>query len=181
VSLDEFLGQLAMVARHGVFDSANMSRIAQLVNKTNQFNLTTRRYNEAQLREMSVAPGWWTQWFRLQDRYGDSGLIGVMACRPHDDEPHAWEIDLWLLSCRVLGRRMEDYMFNEVISAASRRGIGRIFGRYFPTAKNSQVADLFPRLGFTLHRDDGRGAATWSIDVTQVVPRCVQIADATGP
>ncbi|MEX0585773.1 MAG: HAD-IIIC family phosphatase, partial [Pirellulales bacterium] len=107
-TLESFLAELGMVAQHGPFDRANLSRIAQLVNKTNQFNLTTRRYTEAQLEVQSQAAGWWTQWFRLADRFGDNGLIGVLTCKPRAGEPDALEIDNWLMSCRVLGRGAED-------------------------------------------------------------------------
>ncbi|OHB70391.1 MAG: hypothetical protein A2V70_15210 [Planctomycetes bacterium RBG_13_63_9] len=144
-SLEGFLEQLAMRARNGPFDAANMRRIAQLVNKTNQFNLTTRRYTEAQLTEQAGDPQWWTQWFRLADRFSDHGLIGVMTCRPHPRDSDALEIDNWLMSCRVLGRGMEVYMLQKAIEYCGSAGIERLVGCYIPTAKNSQVRDLFSR------------------------------------
>lgn len=176
-SLDEFLVQLGMKARHGKFDATNLPRIAQLVNKTNQFNLTTRRYNEAQLRDQSEKPGWWTHWFRLADRFNDAGLIGVMTCRPREGEERAWEIDNWLMSCRVLGRRMEEFMLGVAVGEARNRGLELLYGCYVPTAKNQQVADLFERLGFSLHTDDGGGATTWVLELSEAALCDVPIVD----
>jgi FkbH-like protein len=145
-SLDEFLAQLEMRRTTVAITPANIGRVTQLINKTNQFNLTTRRYTESQVSALAGDPAGWARAFHLADRFGDSGLIGVLLCVP--SEPGAWEIDTWLMSCRVLGRRMEHYMFDQLCDAARAAGIARIVGVYRPTAKNTQVADLFPRLGF---------------------------------
>ena len=145
-SLDEFLEQLRMRATAVAITPANLARVTQLVNKTNQFNLTTMRYTEADIERIAGDPRGWARAFHLADRFGDHGLIGVLLCRAA--EPDGWEIDTWLMSCRVLGRRMEHLMFDRLVEAARAHGIARVVGVYRPTAKNGQVADLLPRLGF---------------------------------
>lgn len=167
VDLGTFLRELGMVAEHGSFDEANLPRIAQLVNKTNQFNLTTRRYTEAQLRAQANDPRWWTRWFRLRDRYGDKGLIGVLTCAPRAGDENAVEIDNWLMSCRVLGRTMEGFMLRVALEHLRRAGVKTLYGRYLPTAKNAQVKDLLPRFGARL-AGEGLEQDEWVIDVSTV-------------
>jgi FkbH-like protein len=147
-SLDEFIAQLDMRASAVDVTAANIGRVTQLINKTNQFNLTTRRYTDSQVSRLAAAPDGWARAFHLADRFGDYGLIGVLLCAPAG--PERWEIDTWLMSCRVLGRRMEHFMFDRLCEAARAAGITSIVGVYRPTAKNPQVADLFTRLGFDL-------------------------------
>ena len=132
----------------GVFDASTLPRVAQLVGKTNQFNLTTRRYDLAQLMQFESTKAAWTQWFRLQDRFGDYGIVGVLIALPVLDDPDLWHIDTWLISCRALGRGLENAMFRCLLAAARKRGIKRLGGVFIPTEKNSQVADLYSRLGF---------------------------------
>ena len=145
-SLDEFLEQLDIRASAVDITSTNIGRVTQLVNKTNQFNLTTRRYTEAQISRLAADPAGWARAFHLADRFGDYGLIGVLCCAPGARD--TWEIDTWLMSCRVLGRRVEHFMFDRLCDAAREAGITSIVGVYRPTARNAQVADLFTRLGF---------------------------------
>jgi FkbH-like protein len=147
-SLDEFLEQLEMRASAVAITDANIARVTQLVNKTNQFNLTTRRYSESQVAHLAADQAGWARAFHLTDRLGDYGLIGLLVCVP--TAPDSWEIDTWLMSCRVLGRRVEHFMFDRLCEAARAAGIATIVGVYRPTAKNAQVADLFTRLGFRL-------------------------------
>jgi FkbH-like protein len=155
-SLEEFLAGLDMQATISEVNPQNLPRVAQLVNKTNQFNLTTRRYTEAQVAAIAATPRAWTGVFELADRFGQHGIVGLMFCVPHDTAAgDTWEIDTWLMSCRVLGRTLERFMLDRAIDAARAAGITRIVGTYRPTAKNGLVADLFERLGFT--RLDGDG------------------------
>lgn len=151
-SLDDFLLRLEMVAEHGPIDEHTVSRVTQLINKTNQFNLTTRRYTEAQVRNMAGSADWWGRWFRLADRFGDHGLVGVVLARIDDCR---WTIDTWLMSCRVLGRRLEDFMLSVLLSAAQERGAVEVLAEYVPTEKNHLVRDLYPRLGFTTTSENG--------------------------
>lgn len=146
VSLDAFLASLEMVAAHGPVDAATLPRVAQLVNKTNQFNLTTRRYSEEQLAVLARSPDWWCHWFRLADRFGDHGLVGVLLAQCQGSR---WTIDTWLLSCRVLGRQMEHYMAACLLTAAEQAGATEVVGQYLPTEKNGLVQDLYARLGWT--------------------------------
>ena len=145
-SLDEFLAQLQLRASSASVDEKNLGRVTQLTNKTNQFNLTTRRYTEAQVQKLAADPECWASAFHLADRMGDYGLIGVIFCRPC--ETGQWEVDTWLMSCRVLGRQMEKFMFDRLIEAAQSRDIGEIVGVYRPTAKNGLVKDHYEKLGF---------------------------------
>ncbi len=147
-SLEAFLEGLAMRGACAAVTPANVDRVVQLTNKTNQFNLTTRRYTRPQLERLIAAPDTWQGVFSLSDRYGDHGIIGVLFCAP-TEEPDCWVIETWLMSCRVLGRQFEEFMADSMMAAARGRGIRRIYGEYRPTAKNGLVADLYTRLRFT--------------------------------
>lgn len=171
-SLDEFLRQLQMEAEAGPVNESVLARVVQLLGKTNQFNLTTRRHGEGKVREMMASPRWWTQYFKLRDRFGDNGLIGLIIAREADDAAGTWEIDTWLMSCRVIGRKMEELMFATLAQAAQEKGIRRLRGVYLPTAKNSMVADLYPRLGFTASGAQA-GSQIFEFDLaTQPIPAC---------
>lgn len=145
-SLDEFLAGLNMEAKIGSFTDAVLARVVQLIGKTNQFNLTTRRYNEAQIREMMASNDYWTHYFVLKDRFGDNGLIGLLIA--HRADASTWEVDTWLMSCRVIGRQMEEFMLQTLADAVQERGARYITGLYIPTAKNEMVATLYDRFGF---------------------------------
>jgi FkbH-like protein len=124
--------------------------------KTDQFNLTTRRYTEEQLRQLMARPDVVCLTFRLRDRFADhdlvSSLLGVI-------DGETLRIDSWLMSCRVFSRTAEHFIVNELARLAARRRVGRVVGEYRPTEKNRVVADLFPRLGF---RPEVEGGSTWS-------------------
>lgn len=168
--LGEFLASLDMVAQTRAFDEANLPRIAQLVNKSNQFNLTTRRYTQEQLRSLAADPTCIARCFRLRDRFGDNGLIGVMIGRVCKEE-RKLEIDTWLMSCRVLGRRMEEFMCGELMRAAQAAGVDRIVGRYLPTRKNALVRDLYVRMGFRpLGDGETAGETLWEYDLRAQPP-----------
>jgi FkbH-like protein len=152
-SLESFLSSLEMIARHGPVDAETLPRVTQLINKTNQFNLTARRYTEDQVRAMASSPDWWCRWFRLADRFGDHGLIAVILA---EKRPSQWRIDTWLMSCRVLGRQMEDFVCACLLSAARSDGAATVLGEYVPTEKNSLVAGLYPRMGFDASAESGR-------------------------
>ncbi len=152
-SLESFLSGLEMTARHGAVDAQTLPRVAQLINKTNQFNLTTRRYTEDQVAAMASSPDWWCRWFRLADRFGDHGLIGVLLARKG---PSEWRVNTWLMSCRVLGRQMEDFMCACLLSAAQQGGTNSVIGEYIPSEKNAVVSGLYSRLGFEASSADRR-------------------------
>ena len=146
-SLDEFLAGLGMQASVAQVNEQNLARVTQLVNKTNQFNLTTRRYTEPQVSALASGPQAWTGVFELSDRFGAHGIVGLLFCVPV--EGAGWEIDTWLMSCRVLGRTLERFMLDRALDAARAAGVARLVGVYRPTPKNGLVADLFAGLGFT--------------------------------
>ena len=130
-----------------------LERVAQLFAKTNQFNLTTRRYSAAEILALRDDPAATLLVARLADRYGDYGLIGVAATR--DGAEGAREIDSLLMSCRVLGRGVEEAILAEIEDAARGAGRSRLIGRYLPSRKNAMVADFYSRFGFAATAEDG--------------------------
>lgn len=143
-SPEEFLASLQMVATIGHVGPETLPRVAQLLAKTNQFNLTTRRHTAAQITEM-LAAGAVALWLRLADRFGDHGLVGVAIARPA--EAH-WVVDTFLLSCRVIGRGAESALLNQLSRCIQSRGGHDLVGEYLPTMKNGVVADFYARQGF---------------------------------
>jgi FkbH-like protein len=144
--MGSYLESLQMEATISTFAPVDMPRVSQLINKSNQFNLTTRRRSEADLlalKQDSAFIGFST---RLTDRFGDHGLISVVIGRIQDSE---MEIDTWLMSCRVLKRQVEDEVLNDLVRIARSRGCSSIRGIYVPTPKNEMVRDFYPRMGFT--------------------------------
>src|SRR5262249_15732291 len=118
-SLDDFLRSLGMIARVRPIDGTSLERSAQLVNRSNQFNLTTRRYSAGEIMAMARNPSWVTRTVSLTDRFGDNGLISVVLARREDD---ALRIDTWVMSCRVLKRGVEDLLLNQLVGIARERG-----------------------------------------------------------
>jgi FkbH-like protein len=168
-SLDDFLRQLGMHVHRGAFAPAVFDRVIQLFGKTNQFNLTTRRPSAEAVRAVMADGACWTQHFRVTDRYGDNGLIGLAVARPAGADE--WEIDSFLMSCRVIGRRVEDFMLATLLEAARAAGMRRVRGVYRPTAKNGLAADFYARFGMTPdpeYRGEGQ-AFVWDL-ATQAIP-----------
>jgi len=160
----EYLDSLEMTAEIERFRSVYMERIVQLTNKTNQFNLTTRRYTLAEMEAVIADGSHIGLYGKLSDRFGDNGLVSVVLGKIDGNCLH---LDLWLMSCRVLKRDMELAMLDRVVAAAYRVGVQTIYGYYLPTSKNSMVADHYEQIGFVLFsRDADTGASTWSLDVT---------------
>nr|WP_307874710.1 HAD-IIIC family phosphatase [Frankia nepalensis] len=145
-SLADFHRSLAMVATVVGLDEVTLPRVAQLVGKTNQFNLTGRRRGQAELAALAADPRTAVLCVRLADRFSDHGLVAVVIAREDGD---VLDIDTWLMSCRVIGRTLEDEMAGLLVAEARRRGCRHLRGHYRPTAKNGLVADLYARLGFT--------------------------------
>jgi FkbH-like protein len=161
--LGDYLASLDMTIGFAPFDATGRARIVQLINKTNQFNLTTRRYTEAEVVAMEADPSVFTLQVRLADKFGDLGMIGIVICRAA--ERGMWAIDTWLMSCRVLGRKVEEAMLAKVVAAASTAGVQRIVGTYIPTAKNGMVAEHYRKLDF--RPLDGAGPETrWELSVS---------------
>jgi FkbH-like protein len=165
-NLVEYLQSLDMKITFAAFDTIGRARISQLINKSNQFNLTTRRYTEAEVAEMEGAEDTFTLQVRLEDKFGDNGMISVVICRL--SQPATWDIDTWLMSCRVLGRQVESMVLRELILQGRRLGITRLIGAWYPTDKNGIVRDHFAKLGFrkTAEREDG--ATFWEMPTDRV-------------
>ena len=149
----QFLRGLQMVMVAGALDEAR-ERVIELIHKTNQFNLTTRRYNWTELT--AVVRNGFGSFYRLNDKFGDNGIISVVAVA-RDGEYDA-RIDLWLMSCRVLGRKVEETILADIAARARALGARRLVGEYSATAKNGLVRELYPRLGFTEIGRKGAGA-----------------------
>jgi len=160
----EFLASLEMTAEIGPFAPVYLDRITQLINKTNQFNLTTRRYTGAEVEGMANDPSFITLYGRLADRFGDNGLVTVLIGRVIET---AVEVDLWLMSCRVLKREMELAMFDTLVEQCQAEGIRRIVGVYIPSKKNSMVAGHYADLGFTRIEGSTGGRDLWQYDVPE--------------
>ena len=137
-----------------------LERITQLINKTNQFNLTTRRYTGAEVEAVAHDPSFITLYGRLIDKFGDNGLVTVLIGHVIDDTV---EIDIWLMSCRVLNREMELAMFDALIEQCQARGIRRIVGVYIPSKKNGMVAKHYADLGFDRVDGASEGRDLWQL------------------
>jgi FkbH-like protein len=149
-SCTDMKGYLQSLEMKGIireFRAVDAPRISQLINKSNQFNLTTRRRTEAEVLELISQPDCAAFTMRLTDRFGDHGLIAVVIGRKLDE---TFAIDTWLMSCRVLKRQVEEEVVNEIARLAARLDAKRIAGLYLPTSKNGMVRDLYPRMGFAV-------------------------------
>ncbi len=165
--LEGYLKSLAMELRWQPFDRLGLQRVVQLINKTNQFNLTTRRYTENDVLAIMHTPGALTLQLRLLDAFGDNGIIGIVIGKP---EGPVIRLDTWLMSCRVLGRQVEEATMNLVAAEAVRLGATRLLGEYLPTKKNGMVRDHYRNLGFAEIEAREDGATVWSLDLTQFRP-----------
>jgi FkbH-like protein len=166
--LPSYLRGLEMRLKWRRFDQTGLSRTVQLINKTNQFNLTTRRYAEDDVIAVMRDSRAFGLQLRLLDRFGDNGIISIVIGRMRDDCDLL--IDTWLMSCRVLGRQVEPTTLNLVAARATELGARRLIGEYIPTKKNGMVRDHYARLGFTVESTDPSGASRGVLDLTQFVP-----------
>ena len=161
-NIDAYIASLQLTVELHPFDELNLPRIVQLINKTNQFNLTTRRTTATEVGAWMADPGCYTQFMRVRDRFGDNGLTGALVAFR---EGECFRIALWSMSCRVLGRNIEWLMLNGMVHAAKREGASALIGEYLPSAKNSQVRDLYDRLGFHLMDTSSDGAKRYRFDL----------------
>jgi FkbH-like protein len=164
----EYLDSLEMSAEIETFKPVYMERIAQLTNKTNQFNLTTRRYTLAEVEEIGNDSRYVGLYGKLSDRFGDNGLISIVLGRKEGATMH---LDLWLMSCRVLKRDMEFAMLDAIAERAQEAGIETLLGYYFPTKKNGMVADHYEKLGFGRVRSDSNGSAEFELSLAGYTPK----------
>ncbi len=161
---DDYLISLNMEAVIKPFEAIYMQRIAQLTNKSNQFNLTTKRYSQSEIEQIAQDKNYITLYGKLSDKFGDNGVVSVIIGKIIKDELH---IELWLMSCRVLKRDMEFSMMDELISQAKKLHISKIFGYYYPTAKNAMVKDFYKIQGYTKIKEDDTGNSVWEYKIPQ--------------
>ena len=161
--VDAYLASLDMTITFQPFDSKGRSRIVQLINKSNQYNLTTRRYTEPEVLEVENDRQAFTLQVRLSDIFGDNGMISVVICKPSGNE--RWEIDTWLMSCRVLGRKVEHMVLRKIVEHAHTAGVHKLSGTYRPTERNKLVVDHYAKLGFTKVREEESGLTEWELIV----------------
>ena len=161
-SYEDYLVSLEMSAVICDFKPLYIQRITQLVNKSNQFNLTTKRYNENEIKEVSISPDHICLCGRLLDKFGDNGIVSVIIGRKNGN---VLDIELWLMSCRVLKRDMELAMLDELVSQAERAGIRRIKGYYYKSPKNSMVSEFYGSIGFELDEKLENGDSVWHLDI----------------
>ena len=159
---ESYLKSLEMVTTIRPFDAESLGRITQLTNKSNQFNLTTRRYTQPELAKIAEQEEYITLYGRLKDKFGDNGIVSVIIAKKQDD---AYVIDLWLMSCRVLKRNMEYSMFDALVAAAKEKSAKKLRGEYIPTEKNGMVKEFYKELGFTLIGEVENRTTEWEYDL----------------
>jgi FkbH-like protein len=142
---DSYLEGLEMIAEAKPFDSFHCPRIAQLTQRSNQFNLRTVRYTEQEIADIAANDKYITLYFTLKDKFGDHGLISAVIMEKQEDRLF---VNTWLMSCRVLKRGMEEFIVNKMVSAAKEAGYETVEGEYLKTAKNAMVSRIYEKLGF---------------------------------
>lgn len=164
-SIEDYLRSLEMRADIGVLDpssdTALVERVAQLTQKTNQLNMTTKRYGVQDIRAMAEDPAWRVYWIGVQDRFGDNGIVGVMIV---NTSGAGWDIDTFLMSCRVIGRTVETCMLATLAEHAVRAGATSLNGWFLPTRKNPPAEAIYRDHGFAAIRETADGIL-WSIDL----------------
>lgn len=171
--LEAFLSDLDMRLEFGPVTPVDLARATQLINKTNQFNTTTRRYSAEEVARFADSPENLVLQFRLADRFGDNGLVSVMIMRRIPTNFDALEIDTWVMSCRVFGRQLEFEAMNIAVQFARTRGVSLLRADYVPTEKNGIVRNLYKTLGFSRqdHSPGGAQASTrWLLRLDDYVP-----------
>jgi len=158
---DDYLRSLGMRLSIAPFDGPGCKRIAQLISKSNQFNLTTRRYSDAEITALQSDPDAITVQARLEDIFGDNGMISTVICRR---DGQRCDVDSWIMSCRVLGRRVEEAILGHLVAQVRLLGLTEIIGRYIPTARNELVRDHYSRLGFAQIAAEN-GETVWRLAV----------------
>ncbi|HEY0801261.1 MAG TPA: HAD-IIIC family phosphatase, partial [Steroidobacteraceae bacterium] len=176
-NLDDYLRSLETSALFSRFEPQTLGRIAQLIQRSNQFNLTTRRYSESQCEAlMRDEAGIFPFSITVQDRFGDFGLVNVVVLRKADK---VLKIDLFLMSCRVLQRGVEQFAMNKIFDLARQHGFELVEGRYIPTAKNVMVKDFFEKFGFEKTGDEADGSV-WTLATSRYVPSTVFVAERSA-
>lgn len=158
-----YLRSLQMKAVIQRFQPMYLSRIAQLTNKSNQFNLTTKRFSQAEIEAVAMNACYITLFGKLEDKFGDNGVVSIVIGRCEENCCH---IELWLMSCRVLKRDMEYAMMDALVKQCQEREQQELRGYYYPTAKNGMVKNFYKEMGFQKITEDEKGNSEWSFPVT---------------
>ena len=164
-SYEEYLKSLEMKGEIQNFIPMYMSRIAQLTNKSNQFNLTTKRYTQAEIENVAKDLSRIALYGKLEDKFGDNGVVSIVIGRIDGKNHDELHIELWLMSCRVLKRNMEFAMMDEIVREAKSRRIKRIIGYYYPTSKNAMVKEFYNMQGFEKIKEDDEGNTVWKYEI----------------
>src|SRR3989338_435957 len=164
----DFLRNLHMKATIKQADNFTIPRISQLTNRTNQFNLTTRRYSEADISQFHNDPAYYVCSIQAEDKLGDSGIVGAAIMKYGHDSA---VIDTFLMSCRVLGRQIETVLLHHLLEQAKSSGVTQVIGEYIPTTKNAQTKDFYKDHGFSFHRDE-QSSSLWHLDLTEYAASC---------
>jgi FkbH-like protein len=179
--VNDYLVGLDMTAAFERFDEYHMPRIGQLVQRTNQFNLTTIRHSVGELNAYAKDPHVFPYYTTLEDKFGDNGLVSVVIGSRDGD---SLDIVTWLMSCRVMSRRLEEFVLDQLVEVARGAGVLVIRGRYSPTKKNRLVADHYEKLGFRQIDTETDGTTVWELDVNDHTPSSAPIkrkdADSNG-
>ena len=146
------------------FEPVYMARIAQLTNKSNQFNLTTKRYTQSEIEETALDDNYLTLYGKLEDKFGDNGVVSVVIGHIKENICH---VDLWIMSCRVLKRDMEFAMMDMLAKQCVARGVTEIRGYYYPTAKNKMVKEFYALQGFDKVSEDELGNTVWKLNINE--------------
>ena len=161
---DEYLQSLQMIGTIKPFEAIYMERIAQLSNKSNQFNLTTKRYTRAEIEAIAESSEYIDLYGKLEDKFGDNGVVSVVIGKIEKTILH---IELWIMSCRVLKRDMEYAMMDELVQKSRAAGVKTIRGYYYPTAKNKMVQNFYELQGFTKVKEDTEGNSEWEYQIEE--------------
>lgn len=164
----EYLESLEMVGVIDDFLPIYLPRITQLTNKSNQFNLTTKRFTTAEMEQVFADDSYIRLYGRLADKFGDNGIVSVVIGKVNGD---TLDIDLWLMSCRVLKRDMEYAMLDSLCERAKERGLKTVKGYYYPTAKNKMVKELYGDFGFAKISEDADGNTVWELELSGYEPK----------
>jgi FkbH-like protein len=171
--LSDYLASLNMKLELGSFDAASRARITQLINKTNQFNLVTRRLSEQEVEAMEKDTNILTLQARLSDSFGEMGLISVVTCMLDNKVA---DITDWLMSCRVLGRKVEEAIFDSLVKALAARGVDYLRASYIPSKKNNMVRDHFDKLQMEFVNEEDYGLRQYTMKISAYRPLALPIS-----
>lgn len=167
-TLEEFYWSLGQVVTLSPLQPETIARASQLTRKTNQFNVTTKQYGEESMRSVAETPGWSIWTVNVADRFGDNGLVGILITHT---EREVCEIDTLLLSCRVIGRKIESAILAHLLAESRRQELSEVCGKFKPTNKNQAASRVFEEHGFTEGGRDGT-ATNWVFDLKSPLPTC---------